>query len=82
MAVPCVHDVDVFPRSRAFLVKANRKKVDLARFMVFVDHVKSQGVIDIVAHVRLEDKVDGAIAIHLFFAGPAAQKQHRDHHKH
>ena len=57
ITVPCSHDIDEFRSREAFLVDGYCEKIHLARIHILVQHVKSQGIVDVIAHVRIENNV-------------------------
>ena len=61
MTVPRIHYVHVFRRSWSILVYHHGKQVHLSPFNIFVEHVKGQGIIDIVADISLENDLQTVI---------------------
>lgn len=69
-AVKVVHQLDERRRIGVAFVVGDQKKPDFARILIFVEHVQSEHVVHVVAHVCFEDDADG------FCGGDASSEEH------
>ena len=58
MAVPCVQHIDILNRRCIGTVARYAEKLYIALFHVFHEHVVSESIVDIVAHIGFEDYFD------------------------
>ena len=81
IAVPCIHQVDELERGRTAFVETHADQTDMAGVHALIEQVERQRIVDVVAHVGLENDGDSPF-LRRCGAGAPRQQQRRGKQNH